>query len=112
MSLSRLLEWISGWSEEGAQRLRFVLDFWYATIAADAARSKVGILKFSVHLAQRSASRAVAPAWRLLRMPPSADRRDVVCLKSCSRDRTEQRLGKLKRLKGLSPCTKAETEQG
>ena len=25
------VEWIGGWSEEGAQRLRFVLDFWYAT---------------------------------------------------------------------------------
>ncbi|SCK11118.1 Site-specific recombinase XerD [Variovorax sp. HW608] len=25
------IEWIGGWSEEGAQRLRFVLDFWYAT---------------------------------------------------------------------------------
>jgi len=25
------IEWIGGWSEEGAHRLRFVLDFWYAT---------------------------------------------------------------------------------
>jgi len=25
------IEWIGGWSREGAQRLRFVLDFWYAT---------------------------------------------------------------------------------
>ncbi|MDP9606094.1 UNVERIFIED_ORG: site-specific recombinase XerD [Variovorax paradoxus] len=25
------IEWIGGWSQEGAQRLRFVLDFWYAT---------------------------------------------------------------------------------
>jgi site-specific recombinase XerD len=25
------IEWTGGWSEEGAQRLRFVLDFWYAT---------------------------------------------------------------------------------
>jgi site-specific recombinase XerD len=25
------LEWTGGWTEEGAQRLRFVLDFWYAT---------------------------------------------------------------------------------
>jgi site-specific recombinase XerD len=25
------IEWTGGWTEEGAQRLRFVLDFWYAT---------------------------------------------------------------------------------
>lgn len=25
------IEWLGGWSEEGAHRLRFVLDFWYAT---------------------------------------------------------------------------------
>jgi site-specific recombinase XerD len=25
------IEWTGGWAEEGAQRLRFVLDFWYAT---------------------------------------------------------------------------------
>lgn len=50
-SLADCIEWTSGWSEEGAQRLRFVLDFWYATglRPQECADARLGHLKRDDH---------------------------------------------------------------